>query len=46
MLDHDISLGRRALRDVLVSPIFTKHEDDGTWSFRLLGSFGGVIKRV
>ena len=46
MLDHDTALGRRALRDVLLSPIFATHEPDGTWSFRLLGSFNGVIKKV
>ena len=46
MLDHDTALGRRSLRDVLLSPIFVKQEADGTWSYRLIGWFGGVIKQV
>ena len=46
MLRDETGLGRRALRDVLLSPIFAKQEPDGTWSFTLLGSFGGGIKRI
>jgi hypothetical protein len=46
MLAQDASLGRRALRDLLLKPILIKREDDGTWTFRLLGSFAGVIKQV
>jgi hypothetical protein len=46
MLAQDASLGRRALREVLLKPILVKREDDGTWTFRLLGSFAGVIKQV
>jgi hypothetical protein len=46
MLREDTGLGRRTLRDVLRSPIFVEREADGTWSFRLIGSFRGVIKRV
>jgi hypothetical protein len=46
MLDRDTAQGRRSLRDVLLSPIFVKQEADGTWSYRLIGSFSGVIKQV
>ena len=30
----------------VLSPIFVKQEADGTWSYRLIGSFSGVIKQV
>jgi hypothetical protein len=38
--------GRHVLRRVLTTPIFVQQEPDGGWTYRLTGSFAGMLRTV